>query len=95
MEPSQIIEKKLYCPTLYGEMEEALRNTTEITVGKLAIVLLEQNNLTRGHLSTPEFFRLQKRVKIAAWRSNRMETRVEIIDKNQHTIITPIKSCLD
>jgi acyl-[acyl carrier protein]--UDP-N-acetylglucosamine O-acyltransferase len=94
MDVQTILKENLNCPTLHVEMAQALSHVGALTAGKLALAVLKQNGLKRAHLSTREFELLRKRIREASQSNKRFESRVEIIGKNQQTVIK-IKSCLE
>lgn len=87
MDVQTVLREKLSCPTLHSEMVIVLADR-ELTAGKLALELLKANGLTRNHLTTKEFELLKQRLKRSAHSNNSFSARVEIIEKNQQTIIS-------
>jgi len=83
-----MMPENLYSPNLHTEIFISIQKNGEMKIGPLAKALLKQNGLTRGHISTKDFEDLKDRIKTALKSSKRLVSRVELIDKNQHTIVS-------
>lgn len=83
-----MLPDNLYCPTLHTEIFIAVQDQEKLFLGDLARQLLKQNGLTRSDISESEYRALKLRISNSIKQNKRLNARVELINKNLHTIIS-------
>ena len=81
-----------YSPAIHIEVWEAMRSQEQpVTLGELALLLLNDKGMKRKEISAREYNLFKLRIKTSVQQSDRLEINTELRDKNLFNIITHVK----